>query len=121
MEYLVRMGLLYDFYGVLLTRKQQRVFTCYYMNNLSLAEIAAEEGTSRQAVHDLLQRTEKILERWEDKLQLMNKYSLEKEAIREVESELKSLMDTLPNDTEMNKAFSSLQKSFAKLKSIVLE
>ena len=108
MEYLVRMGLLYDFYGVLLTRKQQRVFTCYYMNNLSLAEIAAEEGTSRQAVHDLLQRT-------------MNKYSLEKEAIREVESELKSLMDTLPNDTEMNKAFSSLQKSFAKLKSIVLE
>jgi hypothetical protein len=91
------------------------------MYNLSLAEIAEEEGTSRQAVHDLLQRTEKILERWEDKMQLMKKYSLEKEAVQEVIDALKSFKVLLPEDTEMNNAFADLQKSFDKLRSILLE
>jgi len=74
MEHLVRMGLLLDFYGGLLTTKQQRVFSLYYMDNLSLAEIADQEGTTRQAVHDLLQRTERILEGWEEQLLLLDRF-----------------------------------------------
>src|SRR5690554_6084450 len=91
MEQVARMGLFFDFYGGLLTPKQQRVFSLYYMENLSLGEIAEQEGTTRQAVHDLLQRTEKILERWEEQLLLVDKYLTEKKTVREIRSALENL------------------------------
>ena len=52
---------LYDFYGNMLTDKQREVFEMYYSEDLSLAEIAQQEGISRQGVHDTILRTEAIL------------------------------------------------------------
>ncbi|NLW55826.1 MAG: putative DNA-binding protein [Firmicutes bacterium] len=115
MEHLVRMGLLFDFYGELLTPKQQKVFSLYYLQNLSLGEIAEEEATSRQAVHDLLQRTEKLLEKWEGKLHLLDQYQQHKRAFGEVDRALKSLEKQLPSATEMETAFCRLKKSVARL------
>lgn len=55
-------------YGAMLTDKQLEIATLYFEEDLSLAEIAQQEGVSRQSVHDTLQRVEKQLRTWEDKL-----------------------------------------------------
>ncbi|HBG15388.1 MAG TPA: DNA-binding protein [Firmicutes bacterium] len=119
MEFLVRMGLLYDFYANLLTKKQQKVFALYYLQNFSLAEIAEEEGTTRQAVHDLLQRTEKLLERWEDKLRLLEQYLQNKKMMQEMCCALKKLSGLLCKDDEVQDAFANVQRIFEQLASIL--
>ncbi len=115
MEHLVRMGLLFDFYGELLTPKQQKVFGLYFLQNLSLGEIAEEEETSRQAVHDLLQRTEKLLEKWEGKLHLLDKYLRYQRVLGEVDRAMKALEKLLPTETAAQTAFHRLEEKVARL------
>ncbi len=74
MEKHVRMGWLLDFYGGLLTQRQQCLLGAYYNEDLSLAEIAENEGISRQAVHDALRHGEKALETYEDRLGLLERH-----------------------------------------------
>ncbi len=59
------MSLLFDFYGNLLTEKQQCYFDLYYNQDFSLGEIAEQEGISRQGVHDAINRAEAILQQME--------------------------------------------------------
>jgi predicted DNA-binding protein YlxM (UPF0122 family) len=91
-ERLVRTGLLYDFYGGLLTEKQQRVMELYFLENWSLAEIAATEGVSRQAVHDLLQRSEKTIEELEAKLGLLERYSRQQAILVTIRDRLQRIL-----------------------------
>lgn len=93
MERLVRTGLLYDFYGGLLTEKQQRIMELYFLENWSLAEIAANEGVSRQAVHDLLQRSEKTIEEFEAKLGLMERYSKQQAILTTIKDQLQTVLN----------------------------
>lgn len=67
----MRAGLLFDLYGALLTDHQQDVWQLYYLDDLSLAEIAESRQISRAAVYDLLDRTEKLLEDYEARLGLL--------------------------------------------------
>jgi len=78
-EYLI---LLFDFYGALLTEKQRLIFDLYYQDDLSLGEIAEEQGISRQAVYDIIKRSENLLEEYEHKLQLVNKFQRNKEKLQ---------------------------------------
>ena len=73
MERIVEEGLLYDFYGPLLTAHQQKVYEMAVYEDLSLNEIADIEGVSKQAVHDLLKRTTTLLKGYEEKLGLIAK------------------------------------------------
>lgn len=73
MEKIVTQGLLYDYYGELLTEHQKKVYEDVVYQNLSLNEIAEEEGISKQGVHDLLKRCDKILSDYEKKLHLVEK------------------------------------------------
>ena len=57
-------------YGAMLTDKQRAIATLYYEEDYSLAEIAQQEGVSRQSIHDTLQRVEKQLRTWEEKLNM---------------------------------------------------
>jgi len=83
-EKLARMAMLYDFYGQLLTKRQQEMMEMFYSDDLSLTEIAQEYGISRQAVYDLLKRTEKILEGYESKLCLVNKFEQQSKKITDI-------------------------------------
>ena len=64
---------LYDLYAPLLSEKKREVFEGYFLSDLSLAEIAEETGTSRQAVRDLIGRTKAELLGYEEKIGLMGK------------------------------------------------
>ncbi|MDR0220106.1 MAG: YlxM family DNA-binding protein [Lachnospiraceae bacterium] len=84
MEKIVELGMLYDFYGELLTTYQRSIMEDYVYHNLSLAEIAEERQSSRQAVHDLLGRCERSLRKYEAKLKLVARFMLVREKIEEL-------------------------------------
>jgi|LSQX01.3.fsa_nt_gb predicted DNA-binding protein YlxM (UPF0122 family) len=79
MEARVQMALLYDFYGSLLTAKQQRFMELYFGEDLSLGEIASEFNVSRQAVYDILSRAEASLRGYEERLRLVESYQREEQ------------------------------------------
>ena len=81
MEKIFKQALLYDFYGELLTEHQRSIYEDTVYNDMSLGEIAQEYGISRQGVHDLIKRCDKILQDYEDKLQLVNKFSRAKDKV----------------------------------------
>ncbi len=66
----LNIGYLLDFYGDLLSERKRSVMDMYYNEDLSLAEIAAEIGISRQGVHDLIKKSEDELQKYEEKLRL---------------------------------------------------
>ena len=74
MEKIVEQGLLYDFYGELLTEHQKKIYEDVVYNDLSLAEIATEHGISRQGVHDMVRRCNRTLQGYEDKLHLIRRF-----------------------------------------------
>ena len=76
MENTLRMTLLFDFYGPLLTDRQQEVFQMYFHEDLSLGEIGEELSVSRQAIYDSLKRVGSILEDFEAKLNLVTKHQM---------------------------------------------
>lgn len=85
MEKIVEQGLLYDFYGELLTEHQRRIYEDVVFNDLSPSEIAKEQGISRQGVHDLKKRCDRILEEYEAKLHLVAKFIKIRDMVGEVE------------------------------------
>ena len=65
---------LYDFYGEMLNEHQRQIYEDFVFHDLSLGEIAAEEGISRQGVQDMVKRCTKKLEDYEGKLHLVEKF-----------------------------------------------
>ena len=84
MEKIFEQGLLYDFYGDLLTPHQQKVYEDAVYGDLSLGEIAEKFNISRQGVHDLLKRCDKILCGYESKLHLIEKFQVTKNTVRDI-------------------------------------
>ena len=74
MDKTLEFTLLLDFYGELLTDKQREILGAYYLYDLSLAEIGQQHEVSRQAVHDIIKRTEKKLVDYETKLKLVENH-----------------------------------------------
>ncbi|PYZ97991.1 hypothetical protein CR205_05185 [Alteribacter lacisalsi] len=70
----IRINYLYDFYQSLLTGKQNNYMRMYYLDDWSLGEIADHFQVSRQAVYDNIRRTEALLEEYEEKLSLFERY-----------------------------------------------
>ncbi|MBQ8993751.1 MAG: putative DNA-binding protein [Turicibacter sp.] len=84
LEKVNRMNELYDAYQELLTTKQKVYFELYYQDDLSLSEIAEQFEVSRNAVFDNIKRTEKLLEDYEDKLQLLDKREAREKIIDQI-------------------------------------
>ena len=108
---IVEQGLLYVFCGELLTEHQRKIYEDVVYNDLSLTEIAQENGISRQGVHDLVRRCNHLLQEYEDKLHLVERFM----RIRSRVEQLKQLT----NDSEMNK--DKLIEEIESLSSKILE
>ena len=97
MDKILEQTLLYDFYGELLTDHQKQIYEDVVLNDYSFSEVAEEKGISRQGVHDLIKRCNKILQEYESKLHLVEKFVTIKEQIEVME---KSLRETEEPDKE---------------------
>lgn len=84
LEKLEYKGMLYDFYGELLTQHQKGIYEDAVFNDLSLGEIADEQGISRQGVHDLIKRCDRILNDYENKLHLVERFARIKHNIQQI-------------------------------------
>lgn len=85
MEEIIYLNNLYDLYGELLTDKQRDYFEDYYQNNLTLSEIASNNGVSRNAIHKQVKETVKYLKNYEEKLKLFEKNGKIMEIISEID------------------------------------
>ena len=74
MEKNVEVSLLFDFYGELLKPSCRQAIDLYYNEDLSLAEIAAQTGITRQGVRDSIKRSEEKLFELEEKLGLFKRF-----------------------------------------------
>ena len=88
MEKRVETAWLLDFYGPLLTERQQALLRLYCEEDLSLAEIAAQEGVSRQAVHDAVRRGDQQLRAYEGQMGLLGRYRRLADGLRRCQAEL---------------------------------
>lgn len=77
LENTFEIAMLYDFYGPLLSEKQQTFVELYHLENCSLTEIADMQGVSKQAVSEGIKRAEKALINYESKLKLVDRWKNE--------------------------------------------
>ncbi|MCI8528193.1 MAG: DNA-binding protein [Lachnospiraceae bacterium] len=84
MDKIYEQTMLFDFYGELLTEHQRSIYEDAVYHDLSLGEIASERGISRQGVHDLLKRCDRILQEYESKLHLVERFAIAKKTVEEI-------------------------------------
>ncbi len=97
MNKIIERGILYDYYGDLLTEHQREIYEDAVYNDLSLNEIAQEQGISKQGVHDLISRCTKTMEGYESKLHLIE----QSEKLRESAKQLMELAEEVPEKEEL--------------------
>ena len=90
--------MLFDFYGELLTDKQREYFDLHYNEDLSLSEIAADEGISRQGVWDIIRRAEESMRRFEAKTGLVARFARERQILDGLENKIETLIDRSGED-----------------------
>lgn len=87
-----RMAMLFDFYGDVLTPRQKEFYDLYYNEDLSLAEIAENNGITRQGVRDVIVRAEAILTDLEDKTGLIKRFHVMRKQLQEVEAAAEDIL-----------------------------
>ena len=84
MDEILKQALLYDFYGELLTAHQKEIYEEVVLEDCSLSEVGEAHGISRQGVHDLIKRCQKMLEGYEEKLKLVEKFLTVKAKVEQI-------------------------------------
>lgn len=97
MEDFVEKSYLYDFYGELLTEHQRKIYSEIVFEDYSEAEVARDEGISRQGIHDLMKRCDRILQDYENRLHLVDKFVKVRDSVRRIE-ELTGQTDRDPEE-----------------------
>ena len=82
----LQISFLLDFYGEMLTEKQREMIEYYYNEDLSLAEIADNQGITRQGVRDSIKRGEGIILELEEKVGFAKRYRAVQQGISQLES-----------------------------------
>ncbi len=109
MEKNVKVSMLCQIYGKLLTQKQLEVLNDYYNNDLSLSEIAENNKITRQAVRDIIKKGENKLFELEEKLQIMKKMIKQEKLLQEVLIELGKIQD-VSSDKKIEKILNHVRK-----------
>lgn len=94
----LNISLLLDFYGDILTERQNEMLDMYYNEDFSLAEIAERFEISRQGVRSVLKKGETILIDMEEKLQLASRFSKVLEKSAEIATELENINQNINNN-----------------------
>lgn len=97
---------MFEFYEPLLTKKQANYIELYYADDYSLGEIAEEYNVSRQAVYDNIRRSEKILQAYEDKLNLYHSFVDRNDKLDQIQSYVEQ---NYPKDEKLNSMISNLE------------
>ncbi len=94
----MEIALLFDFYGEMLTEKQRDVIELYYEDDLSLSEIAENEGITRQGVRDSIKRAETQLLDMEERLGLAKRF-------REMQEGVTAILEAADDIFAINERF----------------
>ncbi len=87
----IKLGNLFDFYGELLTDKQKDIVELFCLQDFTFGEISEELSVSRQAVFDTIKRVEVILDNYEEKLGLFEKFNQNKTYVKALLAEVETL------------------------------
>ena len=121
MDNTVKMSILYDYYGKLLTERQSKIFTLYHEDNLSLSEIGDELKVSKQGVHDALKKAEASLKDFEKKLCLIKNSTENERLLKETDELIKAIMRDIEidshnkSDVDTIKRIEKIEKNINKL------
>ena len=105
----VKVSILWQIYGKLLTDKQYEIINDYYNNDLSLSEIAENNNITRQAVRDVIKKGENKLFEFEEKLLIMKKMLKQEKQIQQIIEELNKITDT-SSDKKIEKILNNIRK-----------
>lgn len=102
----IKIGNLFDFYGELLTDKQKDIVELFCLQDFTFGEISEELSVTRQAVFDTMKRVEVILDNYENKLGLLEKFNQNKTYVRDLLAEVETLKtyEIIQNDLKAVKA-----------------
>lgn len=112
MEKNVKVSILLEIYGAILTEKQQTFLEDYYNNDLSLAEMAENYNITRQAARDNIKKGEKKLFEFEEKLKIMENMEKREEKIAEILSKIAKLQTT-SSDKKVSKTLEVVAKELS--------
>lgn len=110
LDSIARLSLLNDFYGSLLTSRQQEVMRLYHEENLSLSEIAEEFGISRQGVHDTLKNAEHALLDYEEKLGLIAKMEESRVEAEKADRLIEGLLEQNEGNTGLTEGLTQIKE-----------
>lgn len=106
MEKIVKVAQLYDMYGQLLNEKQRDVINCYYNEDLSLQEIADNDGKSKQAISDMINRSVDKLFEFENELSLLKSKTELKASLLDI----RELIESSNNEEAIDKLTELIEK-----------
>ena len=99
----LKICVLLDIYGEMLSDKQFEIMDCYYNQDYSLAEISEQFGITRQGIRDNIKRSEQIVTECEEKLKLSRKYENNQKKAELIYKLLKNLELMSKDNSEMIK------------------
>lgn len=109
-----KMSLLYDYYGSLLTEKQNEIFKLYHDDNLSLSEIGEQMSISKQGIHDSLKKAESLLLGFEEKLCLIRDSHNNKKIVKDIKSDIEKINIEEKTDPETRLFLENIKKQIEK-------
>ncbi|MDC7302734.1 YlxM family DNA-binding protein [Agathobacter ruminis] len=117
MDKKIQQAYLYDFYGEILNEHQRKIYEDVVYNDLSLSEIAEEEGISRQGVSDIIRRVDQKLLGYEQKLHLLERFLAIKSEMTQMHQQLEKLLA----DQQLNQSQKESVTCISQLASKILE
>ncbi len=114
-EEMAELASLYDIYGNLLKEGQRDIFEAYVLDNLSLSEIADEQGMTRQGVYDTINRTRKKLREYDEKLGLRER----SKKMDEIANRIADILKLSGGDVLSADGRSEISKSIDDLKELI--
>ena len=114
MEKKVGEQFLFDFYGELLTEKQKQILDYYYNEDYSLAEIAGVMSVTRQGIFDVIKRSKAMMEAYEEKLGLVEKFLKAQIIFEDIQKNLVDLTKGI-NDLELKSELNSVIEKLKKV------